>query len=123
MVSYKLVNFHIQGKLSLPMTLFEGLGSVILKREGNYFLGTRYINEASDLLLYLLLRKSKLINSLKVCTEQGCDQFHLGKQISHLSISQIRTQPFSVKSKQYSKSKYSIRKDSRVIIYKEDDDE
>lgn len=46
-VSYKLVNFHIQGKLSLPMTLFEGLGSVILKREGNYFLGTRYINEAS----------------------------------------------------------------------------
>lgn len=39
------------------MTSVDGLDSVIVNREDNYFLATRYINEASDLLIYLILRK------------------------------------------------------------------
>lgn len=56
-ISYKLLNFNIQGNSSFPMTSVDGLDSVIVNREDNYFLGTRYINEASDLLIYLILRK------------------------------------------------------------------
>ena len=83
------------------MTSFEGLGNITIEKEDNYFLSTCYINKASDLLLYLILRKSKLINPLKVCAEQGCEQFHLGKQISHLSIFQMRKQLTSVKWKHF----------------------
>lgn len=83
-ISYKLLNFHIQGNSSFPMTSVDGLDSVIVKREDNYFLGTRYINEASDLLIYLILRKINLLIPSKTA-EQGWGQFFLGKQSSHPS--------------------------------------
>lgn len=49
------------------MPSFDRLDSVILKREDDYFLGKRYMNKVSDLLIYLILRNiNRLIPSKTV---------------------------------------------------------